>query len=121
MPAGRPLKFQSVEELQGKIDGYWVACEEEGRHPTISGLADHLDCDRDTILEYSKKAEYSGTIKRAKQKIERHVEESLFTMRNPAGAIFNLKNNFGWKDKQEIDARVANVTLKMDEDDAGVM
>ena len=27
----------------------------------------------------------------------------MFPSHDPAGAIFNLKNNFGWKDKTETD------------------
>ena len=46
--------------------------------------------------------EFSATIKRAKQKVEIHLEQRLAS--NAAtGTIFNLKNNFGWKDKQEIE------------------
>ena len=36
-----------------------------------------------------------------------YVEESLFYGK-PTGAIFSLKNNYGWKDKQIIDANISN-------------
>ena len=33
VPAGRPLKFQSVEELQEKIEEYFSKCKTEGKKP----------------------------------------------------------------------------------------
>lgn len=42
----------------------------------------------------------SYPIKKALAKIEENYEQGLFT-RNPAGAIFALKN-FGWRDTKEI-------------------
>ena len=34
---------------------------------------------------------------------QQYAEESLFIGKNPTGAIFNLKNNYEWKDKNETD------------------
>ena len=102
MPAGRPLKFKSVEALEEMIEGYFCDCDEKGRPYTVSGLAVFLDCDRQTLLNYEKKKEFFGTLSRAKTAIEAYAEECLFTARNTTGIQFNLKNNFGWKDKQEI-------------------
>mgnify|MGYP001314968103 CR=1 FL=1 len=99
---GRPLKFQSVEELQQKIDAYFKKMDEEKRPYIITGLALALDTTRRTLLDYEEKSEFSHTIKKAKLRCENFSEESLFTSRNVTGAIFNLKNNYGWVDKQEI-------------------
>lgn len=100
MPAGRPLKFTSVEDMQNKIDAYFRYCDENDKPYTISGLALALDTCRDTLLEYQGKEEFSDTINKAKQKVHVFVEERLFGS-NVAGPIFNLKNNFGWKDKTD--------------------
>ena len=70
--------------------------------PTMSGLALHLDVDRKTITNYSNKEDYFPTIRKARSKIEAHIEKRLYG-NNVTGCIFNLKNNFGWKDKSEID------------------
>lgn len=109
MAAGRPLKFKTVEQLQNAIDLYFISCEDPEdstkyiRPLTITGLANALDTSRETLLDYEEKEEYSDTIKRAKGKIHQYVEEYLFIGKNQTGAIFNLKNNYNWKDKTEQD------------------
>lgn len=136
MPAGRPLKFKTVEELQGKIDAYFASCytqkvDENGipvldlnGNPvleqvepiTITGLALALDTSREVLMDiqnqvsegYSK--EYSDAIIRAKLRCQNYAEKQMFTAKSANGPIFALKN-YGWVDKQEI---VANVTAKSD-------
>jgi hypothetical protein len=104
---GRPLKFESVEQLQEKINAYFVECDEKNEPYTITGLAVFLDCDRDTLLNYEKKSEdFFGTIKRAKDKCLAYAEKSLWQVKNPAGIIFNLKANYGWQDTQKIDVNL---------------
>jgi hypothetical protein len=127
-PGGRPLKFASTEELQNKINAYFESCYQDvevkkgkGKNQTtevihkrvkpftVSGLAAFLDCDRKTINNYEDMDEFFPTIKKAKQIIEADVEEgSLTGAYNATAAIFNLKNNFGWHDKQEIDQNIGN-------------
>ena len=102
----RPNKFKSVEEMQKAIDNYFKECDANERPYTISGLAYALDTNRQTLLDYQEKDEFTDTIKKAKAKIEQFVEERLFVGNNTAGVIFNLKNNYNWKDKQEIEADV---------------
>ena len=87
-------------------------CDEKEKPYTITGLCLYLDIDRSTLLRYEEKEEYCNTIKRAKNRIENYVEEnSLKGLLNPTVSIFNLKNNFGWKDKQEIET---NQNIKVD-------
>jgi hypothetical protein len=74
---------------------------------TMSGLAYALDIDRKTLLNYSKNEQFFPTVKRARERVERDVEErmndkSKFT----PGLIFNAKNNFGWVDKSEVDQNI---------------
>ena len=77
---GRPLKFQSVEELRQAIK---------------SGKYD--DADKEAEMN----AKFSDTIKKAKLKIYADTENSLYS-RSSTGAIFSLKNNYGWQDKKEV-------------------
>lgn len=101
MPAGRPLKFQSVEELQEKIDAYFVKCNEDKEPYTITGLALALDTWRSVLCDYEEKDEFSNTIKKAKTRVENYAEKKLYDG-NPAGPIFALKN-FNWSDKQQLE------------------
>ena len=105
----RPVKYKTVEEVEEKIEEYFnngaFIQNADGSVkycPTMAGLAFALDLSRQGLLEYSRKDEFSDTIKKARQKVEIHLEQSLYGQ-TVTGIIFNLKNNFGWKDKQEVD------------------
>lgn len=102
---GRPKKYTDIEIMEQKIDEYFKNCDEAHKPYTMSGLALALDMDRKTLLNYSKDSEFFPTIKKARNKVETYVEERLFYP-NATGVIFNLKNNFAWEDKQEIDNNV---------------
>jgi len=100
---GRPKKYNNVEEIQKVIDEYFKICDEKGDPYTITGLALALDLDRKSIINYSKDSEFFHTIKKAKSKVEDYLEKKLLTGNSATGIIFNLKNNFEWKDKQEVE------------------
>ncbi len=73
---------------------------------TFTGLATFLGTSRETLREYSERPEFVDSIKGALDKCEAFVEQTLFTAPNVTGPIFNLKNNYGWRDKTEQDLRV---------------
>lgn len=121
--AGRPLLFESAEEMQSKIDEYFAYCDNRIQHIysaksegviellnpapyTTHGLARTLGCHRSTLNNYEKNDKFFDTIKAAREKIAEDVETRLME-KNATGAIFNLKNNFGWKDEQ-----TQNVNIK---------
>ena len=114
--SGRPLKYKSVEDMQRDIEKYFAECDEKQKPYTVSGLAYALGTTRRTLLDYQEKDEFSHTIKKAKTKIELFNEEMLYSKDvSTTGVIFNLKNNYGWKDKQEIEAEVSSeVKIKID-------
>lgn len=136
MPAGRPLKFKTVEELQEKIDAYFQACDSRmstvvlkngslaaapnPRPYTITGLALALETTRDLLIDYAEKDEFSDAIKNAKLKCQNFAEESLWTEKIAAGVIFNLKNNYGWRDKteQEVYGKNGEALFPVTEQDA---
>jgi len=109
-PVGRPRKYKNVDELQALIDEYFMTCDKLQRPYTITGLALFLDMDRKALLRYEKEYEdeFCHTITRAKERVQEFVECCLFKKGIAQGVMFNLKNNFGWQDKQEIDATVNN-------------
>jgi hypothetical protein len=114
-PFGRPREY-TPEQLEEKIVEYFKFIEDENKQRTlrrfegvkakpytISGICVFLDIHMDTWCAYAKLPEYEDSIKRAKMRVMNYVEEgSLTGALNTIGAIFNLKNNFGWADKIEI-------------------
>lgn len=91
---------------------------------TITGLAVHLGVSRQTLLEYEGEVEgrvkkdprFADAIKRAKNKIEAFTEEKLFEPKIATGVIFNLKNNYKWHDKQEVELTTQKL-IELDADD----
>jgi hypothetical protein len=118
-PVGKPLTFKTVKAMQDCIDEYFDWCDnriknihtKEGddvaiTHPapyTMSGLARRLGLSRQALMEYSHRDKYGDAIKAARERIQEDVETRLMETSNQTGAIFNLKNNFGWIDKQQQD------------------
>ncbi|MCK5027759.1 MAG: hypothetical protein KAS07_05060 [Candidatus Pacebacteria bacterium] len=137
---GRRLKFKSVKKLQKKIEEYFTSCwaqktdmfgnpifekNSKGKKTkkkvmvqfkpyTITGLAVYLDTSRETLMNYSRKKKFFDTIKAAKDRCHGYAEEYLFSGKSPAGAIFNLKNNYGWRDKTELDHTVQKIIPLLD-------
>ena len=100
--AGRPRAFKNAEEVKSKIDAYFNYCEEKEKPYTMSGLAYYLEIDRRTLLNYSKNEEFFPLIKKARDRVQMQLEENALSNKaNPTFTIFNLKNNFDWKDKIE--------------------
>ena len=116
-PGGRPPKYNTKEEMQEAIDKYFNECKKEKRPITFTGLAYSIGLSRQGLLNYSKEEEFFDTIKRAREYVEMTLEERLIgTSGIATGIIFNLKNNYDWKDKQDIDANV-NTEIKVTLDD----
>ncbi len=103
---GRPLKYKTVEELDLAINEYFAKCDMLEEPYTITGLALALDIDRKTLNNYAERDEFLPTIKKAKLKVENYLEKRLINDSSTTGIIFNLKNNFEWKDKHEIDHNI---------------
>lgn len=122
--AGRPPKYETTEELEKAIEGYFEGRKPEMildsggeplfdrkgnpifklNPPSITGLAIHLGfVSRQSMYDYEQKPEFSDTIKKARLRCENYAEEALMAGEcAPAAGIFVLKN-FGWSDKQEIE------------------
>ena len=113
---GRPLKFQSIKDMQSKIDAYFESCYEVDGETgkkiqvepfTITGLALELDTSREVLMDIENQVsgysrEFSDAIKRAKLRCHNYAEKQLYLAKSPTGAIFALKN-YGWKDVQTVE------------------
>lgn len=112
----RPVKYKTAEELDKKIQEYYAWAKEHDQKVTVTGLAWYLGMDRLSVFRMEKWEDYgylksipeeerrriSTTIKLAKQYIESQYEQLLYSKGSNTGAIFTLKNNYGWVDKQEV-------------------
>ena len=120
MPAGRPLKYKTVEELEAAIEEYFTYCdnktkevwsEKEGNkiYPdpepyAMAGLAYAIGLDRRSLINYKERDEFFLAIKNARNRIEADVERRMMHKDTfTPGLIFNAKNNFDWRDKSEVD------------------
>ena len=115
MKYGRPRKYETPEQMQEIIEEYFRECEETKEVPTITGLAFKLDMSRKSLLDYENsdsrgclqnvdpetRERFSYTIKRAKHFIHACENQCLYTRDKATGAIFSLKNNWGWVDRVE--------------------
>lgn len=108
---GRPRKYDNVDAFDEKIISYFT---EENLPWTVTGLCLHLDFTRETLCQYDKLEGFTDSIKKAKLKIESYLENEMMKSRNPTGYIFNLKNNFGWKDRQEVESYNRNENVNQD-------
>ena len=98
MKTGRPLRYETSEDLEKAIDNYFV---ENPEYPTVTGLALELGfTSRQSLYDYKEREEFSYTIKKAVLKIESLHEANLFKGAS-SGSIFWLKNR-QWTDKQDF-------------------
>lgn len=130
MGAGRPKKYTKAG-LQKAVDGYFAgisrtvtARDEHGdlmyndagfeikitqyiRPPSVSGLCLYLGIDRSTWQNYGDAGlcpELAGVVAQARMRMEAYLEEQLLTReKNVQGLIFNLQNNYGWREKREVE------------------
>lgn len=103
-PTGRPRIWNDPEAMQEMIDSYFNLCDLSQRPYTIPGLAYHLGfSSRQVLWDYEQNPRFHDTVKRAKLRVEGQRNEQLLSNKTSApGAIFDLKNNFGWQDVQVV-------------------
>lgn len=126
-PGGRPLKYKSVAELDAAITAYFDECDPhiakrmvetgtkadgetlfelrnvmtEQKPYTVSGLARAMGIDRDTLVNYRNRDEYFGSVSAGYERVHEYTEAQLFG-KSSTGAMFSLKNNWTWRDRQEL-------------------
>lgn len=130
MAAGRPKKY-TKKSLREAVDRYFrsisrtipardltgaVVKNDDGEDimvvqfvvpPSISSMCLYLGIDRSTWQNYADPElhpEFRSVTADARARIEAYLEEQLLTReKGLQGIIFNLQNNYGWKQKQEVE------------------
>jgi hypothetical protein len=101
MPAGRPRKYKTPAEMVEVARKYFDETLAAKEPITVTGTCIALGFNsRQALLNYEGRPEFNDAIKSIKLVCESYAERQSYISRNPAGAIFCLKN-FGWSDKTE--------------------
>lgn len=101
------IDLDDYQLVQSRIGDYFNLAMEAGSKPSLAGLALALGVERNTILNWAsgvnRPSTYGDLILRAKTIIEEQLETGIVNGEvNPVGAIFVMKNNFGYKDIQDV-------------------
>jgi DNA-packaging protein gp3 len=109
MAGGRPPFYETVDDLENAIEGYFLTLEKvdkdgnplPSKPPTVAGLAYALGyADRSSLYSQTGRGEeFSYILKKTILYIESFHETALYEASHPTGSIFWLKNH-GWMDKQ---------------------
>lgn len=72
--------------------------------PTVGGLSDYLGIHRDTWNAYCRMEEFSDTTTYAQGCMHAYLEQESLTRsgKDLKGVLFNLENNFGYKERLEM-------------------
>lgn len=70
--------------------------------PTVLGLCQFLGIHRDTWASYCKDEEYSDTTSYVRGRLQCWREEQLLTRKDIAGIKFDLENNYGYREKKQV-------------------
>ena len=121
----RPKKYTAMEFAEKFVE-YLSFCKETiinrwiawitTKPLTISWFCLFAWVSREYLSEKSKNPEFSDTIKEIRMMIENDVEEkALLWIYSPTASSFNLKNNFGWKEKNETEL-IGNIVLEWEDE-----
>lgn len=114
---GIQKRFTNAEDLTNAIMGYFEYCQANKKYLTMTGLARSLGFrSRQAVINYEKEPGYEfahDIISYAKMVIEEDTEQRLHDPKNYniGGAIFSLKNNWGWMDKSEVKVDQRNLNF----------
>ena len=100
--------FKTEEDFINKVKQYVARCKEEKELPNVAGFCVYCDINRDTF--YAQQEYYSDAYKKANDILENATINSRET--SDVFKIFYMKNKFGYKDRQDIDANV-NTEIKV--------
>ena len=92
--------------------------------PSVGDLAEFLGIHRSTWHDYcdpEKHPEFSDTTTQALGRIHAYLERESLTRsgKDLKGVIFNLENNFGYKERLEVDSGVEGYLRKLQDEGRG--
>lgn len=95
------------KEVEKRIFEYFQICGENDMKPSMAGMALAIGVSRSTLWEWSvgcnRKDTHTDTIKKAVQMLDAQMVDYMQNGKiNPVSGIFLMKNNFGYKDQQEV-------------------
>ena len=101
------IQFKPVITANGKqaMDTVWT------EPPSLTALCLYLGIDRATFSRYGtydpehpeESEKFCNTVTRARGRVEAYLESRLEDKSAARGAIFNLQQNFGWKERKEVE------------------
>ena len=111
--------------MEDAIEGYFTLCDTKELPPLVTGLALFLGfTGRQALFNYMQRPgdnPFLDPIKRAKARIEEHRMGAMLTNKNNVIAgIFDLKNNFGYIDKQVSESNIKVQQVAAPEDVAAL-
>lgn len=126
---GKPArKLTAVEKVKSLVEEWEEECRKQERPLTVPSLCLKLGISKDTLISYLHEGEQSPQIpvedsitgnitflsvsdvlKRAYLMIENDLINRSLTTNNPGGAIFALKNWYGYADKKEVNVNNTSV------------
>ena len=102
------IDVQNTEQVVQRVNEYFTICSEEDMKPSVEGLAFSLGIEREYLWKLrtgykSKNEEVGNILKRACEYLNMALVEYMQNGKiNPIPALFLLKNNHGYTDKQEV-------------------
>lgn len=119
------LDFNDVPSVQERINWYFTRCMEYDMKPGVVGLANALGVDRKTLWEWKTGGRREGnkpladTIKKAYVLLEEMWENYMQNGKiSPPNGIFLGKNNFDYRDEQQVIITPNNPFQNMDTGEA---
>lgn len=100
--------FKTEQDFINKVKEYVAKCKEDKELPNVAGFCVYCDICRETF--YAQENYYSDTYKKVNDILENATINSKEV--NDVFKIFYMKNKFGYKDRQDIDANV-NTEIKV--------
>jgi len=103
-PGGRPIKY-TEEYVENELNDILYKIQTDKNIYLLGQVLEYKEYSPQRISEWAKKyTMFSETIKKIKSILEERINRGgLEGKLNPTMAIFNLKNNYGWKDRQEVE------------------